>query len=132
MHRPITIEIVITALRRGKFAARFGDRVILKSSRQPLLDAARILLTPSADPKARIAMRHSGAEHAALSSTIGRVTRLTVEDGSNGRPRFRARMVGRPRPRVSPAIRYPTPIPGGKSPPRGRGAPFPKRPEVRP
>jgi len=68
----VAFEIVVTPLRCGKFAARLGDRIILKSSRQPLLDAARVLLAEGADPEARIGMRHAGANHVALQPATSR------------------------------------------------------------
>jgi hypothetical protein len=68
--------------------ACLGERVILESSRQPLLDAARVLLGEGADPRTRIQMRHAGAIHVALSSTVGKAAKLEVKDDING-PRFR-------------------------------------------
>jgi len=67
--------------------ACLGERVILESSRQPLLDAARVLLGEGADPRTRIQMRHAGAIHVALSSTVGKAAKLEVKDDING-PRF--------------------------------------------
>lgn len=79
----IAIEIVISPLgckSPGRFEVRLGDRPILKSSRQPLLDAARVLAGEGVSPNARIAIRHAGANHVALSSTIGTAARLTVDE----------------------------------------------------
>jgi hypothetical protein len=59
---------------------RLGDLIILKSSRQPLLDAARLFQAEGFSPDDRIVMRHAGADHDALSSTIGAAAKLTVEE----------------------------------------------------
>lgn len=84
---PAAIEITVTPCQphsRGRFVARLGDRVLVKSTRQPLLDAARILLAEGADPAARIVMRHVGADHAALASTVGQAAKLTVVERDHG------------------------------------------------
>ncbi len=78
---------VVSPLGHGRFEARLGERVILGSSRQPLLDAARVLLAEGADPGARIQMRHAGAIHVALSSTVGKAAKLEVKEDTDG-PRF--------------------------------------------
>ena len=76
----MTGVITIYPLGRGRFEARHGGRIILVSSRQPLLDAARIFLAVGVPPDTRIAMRHAGADHDALSSTVGKAARLTVKE----------------------------------------------------
>lgn len=86
-------EIVIRPVRsnnlnRGLYEAYLGERLICKSSYQPLLDAARVLLAEGVDPKAPIAMRHDGTTHMALSSTVGGAAKLTVEVDHGGIPRF--------------------------------------------
>ena len=74
------IEIIITPQGAGRFMAWLGERVILESSRQPLLDAARFLLGEGVPPDTRIAMRHEGSPHVALSSTVGKAAKLTVDE----------------------------------------------------
>ena len=76
------IEIIVTPQGAGRFMACLGERVILKSSRQPLLDAARVLLAEGVDPKACIQMRHAGSKHVALSATVGKAAKLTVDEHS--------------------------------------------------
>ena len=84
----ITVRAIDPPLDRGRFETRLGDRVILKSSRQPLLDAARVLLAEGMAPDTRIAMRHAGANHDALSSTVGKAAgRMVLETPAVG-PRF--------------------------------------------
>ena len=62
--------------------ACLGERVILEFIRQPLLDAARVFLAEGADPKARIQMRHEGSPHVALSASVGKAAKLTVDEHS--------------------------------------------------
>jgi len=81
-------EILVTPLGRGQFTARVGDRVILKSSRQPLLDAARVLAGEGVPPDTRISMRHEGSPHLALTSTVGKAAKLMVEENERRGPRF--------------------------------------------
>jgi hypothetical protein len=82
------IEIILRPLGRGRFEARHGERIILVSSRQPLLDAARVFLAAGVPPDTRIAMRHAGADHDALSSTIGAAAKLTVRETPTDGPRL--------------------------------------------
>jgi hypothetical protein len=113
---PYSIEIIVMPVdRRGRFTARLGDRVILKSSRQPLLDAARILAEGVA-PSTRIAMRHAGANHVALRSTVGTAARLTVAERNKGNGPVFEPWKPRPFSAGSPPMRYsgrppPTPTP---------------------
>jgi hypothetical protein len=60
------------------------SRVICRSSRQPLLDGARVLLAEGTPPDTRIGMRHAGSSHVALSSTVGAAAGLTRETSSEG------------------------------------------------
>jgi hypothetical protein len=102
----IAIEIVITPLgykSPGRFEVRLGDRPILKSSRQPLLDAARVLAGEGVSPDTRIAIRDAGANHVALSSTIGTAARLTVAE-HNGT--VFAKWKPHPRSAVPPHVRF--------------------------
>ena len=85
--RRFMIEIIITPQGAGGFMACLGERIILKSSRQPLLDAARVLLAEGVQPDAGSSMRHAGATHVALSSTVGKAAKLEVKDDIDG-PRF--------------------------------------------
>ena len=89
MTRPLLIVIEETSQRRGKFSAHLGDdRKLLSSSRQPLLDVARVLLAEGIPPDPRIAMQHKGSATIAMTSTVGVAAKLTVEEESDG-PRFR-------------------------------------------
>src|SRR5262245_45037284 len=70
----------------GRFEARVGDR-LLCTSRQPLLDAARIMLAEGVDPATPLTMRHERSSTDSLSSTVGKAAKLTV--GEEPSPRFR-------------------------------------------
>jgi hypothetical protein len=58
-------------------------------SREPLLAVARWLAGQGWPERTVIEVRHRGERHVALRSTLGVAARLTVEDGRDGRPRFR-------------------------------------------
>jgi hypothetical protein len=70
----------------GKFEACVSDR-LLCTSRQPLLDAARMLLAEGVDPATPIAMRHEGTGTDSLTSTVGKAAKLTVYETALG-PKF--------------------------------------------
>jgi hypothetical protein len=72
----------------GKFVASLDGRQLCVS-RQPLLDAARILLAEGADPADTVAMRHAGSDHDAMTATVGAAERLTVREGARRGPTFR-------------------------------------------
>jgi hypothetical protein len=74
----------------GRFSAQRGDRLLVKSSRQPFLDAARRLLLDGCDPGAIIIMRHAGSDIDALRSTAGAAAKLTVEEGDRTAPSIRS------------------------------------------
>ena len=76
----------------GRYAARIegDDRVLVKKSRQPFLDAARALLREGYDPHLAMVMRHLGSSIDALRGDIGVAAKLKIEELSDGsrRPRF--------------------------------------------
>ena len=89
MTHPLLIVIEETSQRRGKFSAHLLDgRKLLSSSRQPLLDAARVLLAQGIPPETPLAMQHKGSATIAMTSTVGEAAKLTVEEEPGG-PRFR-------------------------------------------
>ena len=67
----------------------YRGRLLVASSRQPLPDSCRVLLSEGADPNAWVHMRHAGSNTDALRTKVGIGAKLTVEDGPDGRPRFR-------------------------------------------
>jgi hypothetical protein len=82
-------EIMVTPNGGGRFAAHLDGRLLHKSTRQPLLDCARVLLKEGADPQSTIAMRHNGSDHVALSGKIGAVAKLTIEESDDDPMRIR-------------------------------------------
>ncbi len=80
--------------RPGIYDAMLGQRRIVRS-RQPLLDAARVLLGEGADPATVIEACHLGSGTVALRSTIGDAARWTLEESDRGGLR---RRLWRPRP----------------------------------
>ena len=86
----ISVVVVPTPRRNGRFAARLGERgqVLGKSSTKPFFDAARRLMDLGFDPSTTLVMHHAGPETESLRSTIGAAATLTVEDTQYG-PRFR-------------------------------------------
>src|SRR5215813_3788937 len=86
---PLLIVIEETSQRRGKFSAHLlYGRKLLSSSRQPLLDAARVLLAQGIPPEPPLARQHKGSATIAMTSTVGEAAKLTVEQEPGG-PRFR-------------------------------------------
>ena len=80
----ITVKSADTA---GMFTTMLEGEVLVESSAEPLLAAARTLIEQGVDPSITIAMQHPGSTTIALSSTIGMAARLTVEDGRQRRAR---------------------------------------------
>jgi hypothetical protein len=64
-------------------------REFASSSPTPLFDAARTLLAEGVDPATPVAMRHAGADHDALRTTVRTAARLTVADSNQGKPVFK-------------------------------------------
>jgi hypothetical protein len=83
------IIVTPTARRPGRFDARL-ESVIVRASRQPFLDAARVLIKRGADPSITLEMWHDGAAHHALRAQLAYAAKLAVEDRIRGGkpPRF--------------------------------------------
>jgi len=87
----VTIIVEEKKPRHGRFVTMLADgSVILPSSRQPLLDAARVLLALGCDPEQRLVMRHQGSSINAMSGKIGELAKLTVRETDTEGPHFRA------------------------------------------
>ncbi len=65
-----------------------GERVIVRRSHTPLLDACRVLAAEGVDPATPVAMHHEGKDYDALRSTVGAAVKLTVRDTRGGKPAF--------------------------------------------
>ena len=98
----------------GKFVVTLDSRQLC-ISRQPLLDAARVLIKEGVDPTTQIATRHAGADFDAMTSTVGTAARWTVRETKTEGPRF-VRWKGISRGDVQPPVRFgerpvPNPLP---------------------
>jgi hypothetical protein len=61
---------------------------VVERSTTLFCDAARVLLAEGVDPVTKLVMRHEGSSHDALRSTVGVAAKLTVTDGTTGKPVF--------------------------------------------
>jgi hypothetical protein len=85
----IRIE-VRPAARPGLFTASLAGRDLC-TSRQPFLDASRVLLGEGARPETALVMRWAETGTESLRSMIGVAAKLTVrEECHDGAPRFRS------------------------------------------
>jgi hypothetical protein len=89
--------------------ARLDDR-LLCTSRQPFLDAARVLVSEGLDPDAVLSVRHAGSAVVALSARLGVAAKLTVNESGTrfvvwkAHPRVsQARIIGLDEPEAIPA-----------------------------
>lgn len=82
----LVIEIVPFGAERFK---AYLDKRLLCTSRQPLLDSARVLLADGLNPSTLITMRHRGGNSMdGLTADIGRASKLMVEENNKRGPRF--------------------------------------------
>jgi hypothetical protein len=83
---PLAIRLVVAPEAAGRFTARLestGD-VIVASTRQPLVDGARVLLAQGFDPDTPLTMRHQGSAHDSFQPLpIGRWAGWTYTEGEN-------------------------------------------------
>jgi hypothetical protein len=75
------------AARAGLYVASLGDRDLC-TSRQPFLDAARVLLGEGLDPETVVVMRWVETGTESLTATVGVAAKLTVWQPDKGRPYF--------------------------------------------
>jgi hypothetical protein len=112
-----------------RYRVTHGDRLLLRSSRQPLLDGARRLLAGGVLATEEIGLRRLGGDRIDLRSSVGFAARLMVEEETRtGRPAFRRwrklRYNREGMPGVSPPVRLnshpiPSHTPSAKIAPRG-------------
>jgi hypothetical protein len=81
------MNITVTPLRRGRFAACLDGR-LLCHSRTPFLSAARVLQREGVPDETPITMRHEGEIEVALRSTVGAAAKLTIVENEREGPRF--------------------------------------------
>jgi hypothetical protein len=85
---PLVI-VVSSTKSAGYFQARLqqSNEVLVKNSRQPFLDGARVLVAKGYDPNTSLVMKHMGSDIVALRAPLGMAAKLSVEEGPHG-PRF--------------------------------------------
>jgi hypothetical protein len=88
----------------GHFSAELNGQPVVVSSRQPFLDAARVLINLGADTNSWIIMRHRGSDVDALRAKIGIAAALVVKEPDRGRVHF-SRYVPLPFSPVAPPMR---------------------------
>jgi hypothetical protein len=81
------LQIFVVETRGGCFRAYLANgRELVKSSRTPFLDAARVLLAEGVDPATRLTMLRGSTE--SLSAPIGEAAKLKVKETEVYGPRF--------------------------------------------
>jgi hypothetical protein len=83
----ILVSPIRTAPGRFQATLESTGEILVDSSRQPFVDAARIPAAPGCDPAAILGMKHEGGYIVALRGPLLKASRLSVEEGANG-PRF--------------------------------------------
>jgi hypothetical protein len=121
------LAIVVVPI-KGK-AAHFeawleGGVLLISASRQPFVDAARVLIALGSDPNAVLVMRHAGSDAIALKAKLGVAAGLAVEEGPHGAWFVPHRMGAKTRVAASPIA----PTPPAATTPRDADAPLGKPP----
>jgi hypothetical protein len=96
------LVIVVSSTKlAGHFQAKLqqSKEDLVKNSRQPFLDAGRVLLEKGCDRNVLLVMKHEGSDTVALRAPLGKAAKLAVEAGPHG-PRFVAFRTG-PKTRVA-------------------------------
>jgi len=83
MTAPAAIVIVVEEIGAGRYSC-----LIVASSRQPFLDAARVMLSEGHDPETMLIMRRPGCTTDDLRGKLRVAAKLTVKDNRVGRPTF--------------------------------------------
>ena len=135
------ILILVEPVSRGRFCARLADggRVIVRSSRQPFLDAARRLLAIGYDQTTLLAMRHVGSDTDCLIAQIGAASTLRVKEDRGG-PYFvpwepitrRVEALARAKPKKVAGSSLPTPTNLARDPAQQAAIQFPSVPVPKP
>ena len=79
------IRIIVYPIGGGRFRGfreNTGEELV-RSSRQPFLDAARTLLAAGVDPATKLVMRHRDTDYDTLTATVGTAAKLTVDERSS-------------------------------------------------
>jgi hypothetical protein len=84
--RPVII-IAVVSKNPGRYAAMFGETVLVTSARQPFLDGCRALIAAGHAPDTIAVMRHAGSSTDSLRAKIGAAANLAADESAT--PRFR-------------------------------------------
>ena len=80
-----TIELILAPAGPGRYVAMLDGEVIGKASRQPFLDASRVLLAMGYPPETELTARHASSAIIALRGVVGELARWSVtESDSSG------------------------------------------------
>ena len=82
------MNITIRPLRRGRFAASVGQRVLCECT-TPLLTSARILQAEGIPGNTPITMTHEGSTIISMRSTVRKAARLIVVETDDEGPKFK-------------------------------------------
>jgi hypothetical protein len=84
---PAAIELTLAPVpgRPSYYTAKdVAGRVVVRASRQPLLDAARALARVGMPPEAIVTARHRGSGIVAMRATIGEAAKWRLEESDRG------------------------------------------------
>ena len=73
----------------GHFDAVVNGELLVRSSRTPFCDAARVLIDRGVDSNSWLILRHAGSDIDSLRAKVGVAAKLTVAEGERDAPRFR-------------------------------------------
>lgn len=88
--------------RHGRYRAELADGTVLCLSRQPFLDAARVLITAGFHPDTVLVGWRKGEAYWALKAALGKAARLTVDETRTCFARWKAFSSSA----VSPPVRF--------------------------
>jgi hypothetical protein len=105
LYQPQVLRIVVAPIANGRFTARLvdSDCVIVRSSHQPFVEGARLLINIGYLPNCHLKMWHSGSADCALSAPLKSAARLTIEESAHG-PVFRRFRMAPPSAVEAPSI----------------------------
>jgi hypothetical protein len=83
-----TLILVVYPTGAGKYSWFIRGKLVIESSRQPFLDAARRLLSSGVSADAFLIMRHVRSHTDSFKAKIGEAAKLTVQEGEELGPRF--------------------------------------------
>lgn len=76
--------------RRGRFRAELADGTVLAVSRQPFLDAARVLISAGYSPEIMLVGLRKGSAHWSLQGRLSDAAKLTVDETKTGFAKWKA------------------------------------------